>query len=88
MPLRQVTDDEMEDAAPPSKPCVCSTSQSSDQENERPASPLVEVPRVPLDPIDSTIVMCQDQVVRRVEALEMKLCTHVSRTGRKTYQGR
>ena len=87
MPLRQVTDDEMEDAAPSSGPCACSSSWTSDQENEHPASPLVEVPWVPLDPIDSTIIMCQDQVVRQVEALETKLRTHVSRTGRKTYQG-
>ena len=87
MPLRPVIDDDMEDVASPSGPCACSTSLSSDQENNRPISPLVEVPRVALDPIDSTIVMRQDQVVRRVEALETKLRTHVSHSGRKTYTG-
>jgi len=90
MPLRQVTDDEMEDAVPSSGPCACSSSRTSNQENERPASPLVEVPRVPLDLIDSTIIMRQDQVVRRVEALETKLRTHVSCTHwgqRGTYPG-
>jgi len=87
IPLRQVTDDEMEYVAPSSGPCACSTSQTSDQENDHPTSPLVEVLRVPLDPIDLSIVMRQDQVVRRVEALETKLRTHVSCTGRKTYQG-
>ena len=87
MPLHQVTNNVIEDAAPSSGPCACSSSWTSNQENNRPASPLIEVPRVPLDLIDSTIVMRQDQVVRQVEALETKLRTHVSRTGRKTYQG-
>jgi len=44
MPLRQVTNSEMEDAASPSGPCACSTSRSSDEENDCSASPLVEVP--------------------------------------------
>ena len=87
MPLCPVSDNEMGDVTSPSGPYTCSTSQSSDQENNQPASPLVEVPRVPLDPIDSTIVMRQNQVVYRVKVLETKLYTHVSRSGRKTYQG-
>jgi len=88
IPLRPISVTEMVEVAPASEACACSASWSSDQENERPVSPLIEVPRVALDPIDSTIVMRQDQVVRRVEALETKLRTHVSHSGRKTYQGR
>ena len=87
IPLCPISVSEMVDVAPASEACACCASRSSDQENEHPVSPLVEVPRVALDPINSTIVMRQDQVVRWVEALEMKLRTHVSRSGRKTYQG-
>jgi len=87
MPLHPVSDDEMGEVTSSSGPCACSVPQSSDQENECPASPLVEVPQVPLDPIDLTIVMRQDQVVRRVEALGTKLHTHVSQSGHGTYQG-
>ena len=75
IPLRPISVSEMVDIAPASEACACSASRSSDQENERPVSPLVEVPRVALDPIDSTIVMRQDQVVCWVEALETKLRT-------------
>jgi len=88
IPRHPISVTEMVEVAPASEACACSASRSSDQENERPVSPLIEVPRVALDPIDSTIVMRQDQVVRRVKALETKHRTHVSRSGRKTYQGR
>ena len=58
--IHLITNDEVEDASSPSRPCACSTSRSSDEEGVHPASPLVEVPSVPLDPIDSTLVMRQD----------------------------
>ena len=64
LPLQLVPDQEMSDIDPnnmgsSSRHCACTVHASSNQENEH-LGPLMELPVVPLDPIDATIVMHQN----------------------------